>query len=57
MVEAIIRKDGTARIVRIVRPLGFGLDENVVFALSQWTFRPGTKSGEPVDIALNIEVN
>jgi TonB family protein len=55
--EAIVRKDGTARIVRVARPLGFGLDENAVSALGQWTFRPGTKNGEPVDIALNIVVN
>ena len=33
----------TARcdIVRVVRSLGFGLDENAIEALKQWRFRPG----------------
>jgi TonB family protein len=57
VLEAIIHKDGTVGIVRIVHALGFGLDNNAIEALQQWVFKPGTKNGEPVDVALNIEVN
>ena len=57
VLEAIVRKDGTCDIVRIVRSLGFGLDENAIQALKQWRFRPGMRNGVPVDVALNIEVN
>jgi TonB family protein len=57
VLEAIVRKDGTVDILRVVRSLGFGLDENAIQALKQWRFRPGTKGGLPVDVALNIEVN
>lgn len=57
ILEAIIRRDGTIQILRVIRSLGFGLDENAIAALQQWKFRPGTKNGEPVDVALNIEVN
>src|SRR5207244_4037348 len=35
VLEAIVRKDGTVDIMRIVRSLGFGLDENAIQALKQ----------------------
>jgi TonB family protein len=57
VLEAIVRKDGTCDIIRVVRSLGFGLDENAMEALKQWRFRPGMRNGMPVDISLNIEVN
>jgi TonB family protein len=57
VLEAIVRKDGTVQIIRVVRSLGFGLDENAIQALGQWRFRPGMRNGVPVDVALNIEVN
>ena len=57
VLEAIVRRDGTCDIIRVVRSLGFGLDENAMQALKQWKFRPGMRNGVPVDISLNIEVN
>jgi len=57
ILSAIVRKDGTIQILKVVRGLGLGLDENAVEALRQWRFTPGTRSGEPVDVALNIEIN
>jgi TonB family protein len=57
VLEAIVRRDGTVDIQRVVRSLGFGLDENAIQALKQWRFRPGTRNGVPVDVSLNIEVN
>lgn len=57
VLEAIVRKDGTVEILSVVRGLGYGLDENAIEALRKWRFRPGMRNGEPVDVALNIEVN
>ena len=57
ILEAIVRRDGTVDIQRVVRSLGFGLDENAIQALKQWRFRPGMRNGVPVDVSLNIEVN
>ena len=57
VLEAIVRRDGTVDIQRVVRSLGFGLDENAIQALKQWRFKPGTKNGVAVDVSLNIEVN
>jgi len=56
VLQAIVKRDGTVDILRVVRGLGSGLDENAVKALKQWRFRPGMNNGEPVDVSLNIEV-
>lgn len=56
--EAIIRKDGTVEVVRVVRSAGCpGLDESATDAVKQWRFSPAMKDGMPVDMRLNIEVN
>ena len=57
VLQAIVRRDGTIDIVRVVRSLGFGLDEKAIEALKQWRFRPGMRNAEPVDVSLNVEVN
>ncbi len=57
VLEAIVRKDGSVEILRVVRGLGLGLDENAMEALREWRFSPATRQGVPVDVAVNIEVN
>lgn len=57
VLEAIVRRDGTVDVIRVIRSLGFGLDQNAMSALKQWRFRPGMRNGVPVDVSLNIEVN
>lgn len=54
---AIVRKDGSLEVLKLVRGLGLGLDESAINALKQWKFRPGMKDGVPVDVALNVEVS
>jgi TonB family protein len=57
VLEAIVHADGTIEIQRVVRGLGFGLDQKAIEALEQWKFRPGMMGGEAVSVAINIEVN
>jgi TonB family protein len=57
LLDAIVRRDGTVEILNVVRGLGYGLDENAIAALRQWRFNPGMRSGQAVDIRLQIEVN
>jgi TonB family protein len=57
ILDAIVRSDGTVDVIRIVRELGYGLDEKAVEALGQWKFTPGNRNGEPVDVRLNVQVN
>jgi TonB family protein len=56
VLEAVIRLDGTVEISRVIQPLGYGLTENAIHALKQWTFEPGTKDGERLPISMNISV-
>jgi len=48
---------GTPRDLQIVTPLGLGLDEQAIKAVNSWRFRPGAKDGEPVSVAINVEVS
>jgi len=56
VLNLVVQKDGTVRDIRVVRALGLGLDEKAVEAVQQWRFRPGQKSGDPVDVAATVEV-
>jgi TonB family protein len=49
--------DGNAKNIRVVRPLGMGLDEKAVEAVAKWRFKPGMKDGLPVAVKANVEVN
>ncbi len=53
----IVGVDGLPRDIRVSRPLGHGLDENAIAAVSRWRFEPATKDGKPVAVQLNVEVN
>jgi TonB family protein len=57
VLQAVIKKDGTVDIIRVVRGLPLGLTDNAIQALKQWQFKPGTKDGQEVDIAVNVEIN
>ena len=49
--------DGTAKNIQVLTGSAFGLEERAVSAIRGWKFRPGTKDGQPVTVAANIEVN
>ncbi|HTY62875.1 MAG TPA: TonB family protein [Acidobacteriota bacterium] len=58
LVNAVIQKDGRVGQIRVIKGLGYGLDENVVDTLSkQWKFMPGTLNNEPVNVSVVIEVS
>lgn len=57
LIQAIIRKDGTVDSFKVLRGLGYGLDESAIQTISaKWRFKPGTYNGAPVDVQANIEV-
>jgi TonB family protein len=53
----VVDSSGAPTNVQIVRPLGLGLDERAVNAVSSWRFRPAERDGQPVSVAINVEVN
>jgi TonB family protein len=57
LLQAIVRNNGTIDSFKVIRGLGFGLDESAINTIStKWHFRPGTRNGKPVDVIANIEV-
>ncbi len=57
VVSLILDKTGQPRNIRIVRPLGLGLDQNAVEDISMWRFDPAKKDGEPVNVEIAVEVD
>jgi TonB family protein len=49
--------DGLAHNMRVLRSLGFGLDQKAMDAVGQWQFQPGLRNGIPVTVQATVEVN
>src|SRR5258706_12820785 len=43
----VAAEDGSVREARVIRRLGYGMDENAVEAVRQWRFRPAQKDVKP----------
>lgn len=56
-VDAVILKDGTVGEVTMKRSLDEDLDQEAINAIKQWTFKPGTKDGQPVAVQVFIELS
>jgi TonB family protein len=57
VVGLIVDEGGRPRNLRIVRPIGMGLDDKAIEAVSRYEFAPAMKGGQPVPVEINIEVN
>jgi TonB family protein len=55
-VSVIVGSDGAVRNIRLVRPLGLGLDESAQSMIQTWRFQPATRNGQPVAVEMNVEV-
>ena len=56
-IQAIVRKDGSVDSFKVLRGLGYGLDESAINTIAtKWRFKPGTINGAAVDVYANIEV-
>ena len=54
--EVLFSSAGQVQVIRLVRGLGYGLDENAREAASRIRFRPGTKNGAPVDTTGTVHI-
>jgi TonB family protein len=57
MLYVQIDPSGQATHIRVVKPIGLGLDEKSMEAVAKWKFQPGNKDGAPVTVEATIEVN
>jgi len=53
----VVDENGKPRDLKVIRPLGLGLDQKAIEAVEKWKFSPGKKDGKPVPVQATIEVN
>src|SRR5262249_37683881 len=56
VVQAYFDANGNVTVVKVVKGLGYGLDENALAALQGWRFAPALRDGLPVSAVAEIEV-
>jgi protein TonB len=54
-----VGEDGKAQNISIVSPVGMGLDDDTVQALTEWRFKPGIREGKPCPVHARVvfEIN
>lgn len=53
----VVDTDGTLSNIRVIIPLGCGLDAKAVEAVKTWKFKPAEKNGQPVAFEIVVEVD
>jgi TonB family protein len=56
IVQAYFDSDGNITVMKVVKGIGCGLDENALAALKGWRFSPALQNGLPVSAVAEIEV-
>jgi TonB family protein len=54
--EVHVDATGHAEALRVVKSLGFGLDDNARLAIHHWRFAPAMRNGVAVDSTTNIDI-
>lgn len=57
ILEAVIDPQGNIADLKVIKSLGFGLDESALDAARQWKFTPATLRGQPVPVYWRLTVN
>jgi protein TonB len=55
-IRCVVSKTGEVHDVRVFRSMGEPFDALALEAVRQWTFKPATKDGIPVNVGIAIEV-
>lgn len=56
-VNVVVGPDGRIHDPHVVHSLGMGLDEEAIKTIKLWKFDPGKRNGQPVSVAVYIEVD
>ena len=56
LLRLVVDERGRPTEIAVLSPLGYGLDEAAIDAVSHWRFQPGTKDGKPVKVQAQVEV-
>ena len=56
LLEVVLQASGNLRVLRVVRGLGHGLDDNAVKAAEQIHFKPAMRDGQPSDSTVVLHI-
>lgn len=57
LLQLVVDVDGQAKNIKVVKSVGFGLDDCAIESILKWQFRPGQKNGSPVPVYATVEIN
>lgn len=57
LIYAQVDRNGDTNHIRILKPLGAGLDEEAVKAVFRYKFAPAEENGKPIAVELNVELD
>ena len=53
----MVDKKGDVADAKVVKGLGYGLDENAIAAVKEWKYKPAEKDGEPIAVKMEVTVD
>jgi TonB family protein len=56
VLQLIVGPDGKPHDIKVAKHSDYGLDENAIDAVKQWTFTPAMKAGQAVAVQVNVQV-
>ncbi|MDE3179102.1 MAG: TonB family protein [Acidobacteriota bacterium] len=57
LLEILVKYDGSVAEARVVKPAGFGLDEEALKTILTWKFKPAVVNGAPVNAMMYVDVS
>jgi TonB family protein len=54
LLEVTVRTDGSVTSPRVIKSLGFGLDEAAIESVLKWKYEPARRDGTPVEVQLVV---
>jgi TonB family protein len=57
LLSLLVATDGKPTNIKVIRPLGSGLDERAVETVEKWRFHPAMKDGNPVAQTISVEIS
>jgi TonB family protein len=56
LLEVVLEATGNVHVVRVVRGLGHGLDDEAMRAAAQIRFKPASRDGQPADSTVVLHI-
>ncbi|HYE26422.1 MAG TPA: energy transducer TonB [Clostridia bacterium] len=57
IVSIIVDEKGRVASAKVKKGLGYGLDENAIAAVKEWTYKPAERDGKPVAVKMDVTTN